>query len=229
MASTVFPLISFEQQQPRRIWKFRARTGFTLIELLAVMAIVVTMVAIAVPAFTGIAKGSSLKAGGGSVSNLALLARQNSLSRNAMTALVMIGAAGTDADFRAFSLYEITPHPDGSPVVATDWKQIAAWDILRDGVAVDACTFNASSVPMTPPFPPLYYHNASISAYQYVVFLPTGALASTAPAHVRLAPGFIPSGSQAISYTTKLNGGQPANYYDISIVAANGRVKVDRP
>jgi len=210
--------------------KFQSYAAFTLVELLAVLAVIITMTALAVPAFTGISHGSTLKAGGNSISNLALLARQNSLSKNAMTALVMVGASGTQGDFRAFSLYEISPHSDGTPAVTGDWKQITAWETLGDGVAADLCTFSASSVQMTPPFPTLTYRGAQIANYQYVVFLPSGALYSSNPAHVRLAPGFVPTGGQTVSYTAKVDAnGQPANYYDLSILSASGRIKIDRP
>jgi len=213
-----------------RLFSSLRPAGFTLVELLAAMGIILTMVVLVAPAFTGISKGSALKAGGNTVSAMALLARQNSLSKNAMTAFVVLGAAGTDADYRAFSLFEITPHLDGTPAVTADWKQITEWKILADGVVADNCTFTASSVPMAPPFPTLQFRGTPVTAYQYAVFLPSGALTSQSPCHVRLAPGFFPPGSQTVRYTTAIgSGGAPANYYDISIVGATGYVKVDRP
>ncbi|MEA3209580.1 MAG: hypothetical protein QOE70_2637 [Chthoniobacter sp.] len=55
--------------------------AFTLVELIVVIALIVLTVSLLVPAFTGSGRASALKAGGNNVANLALLARQNSLTK----------------------------------------------------------------------------------------------------------------------------------------------------
>src|SRR5688572_20486513 len=73
----------------------RKRGAFTLVELIVVIALIVLLVALVAPAFTGSGRATALKAGGNNVANLALLARQNSLTKNAMTALVVISNSKT--------------------------------------------------------------------------------------------------------------------------------------
>ncbi|MDQ3620966.1 MAG: hypothetical protein M3463_00530 [Verrucomicrobiota bacterium] len=205
-------------------------SAFTLIELLAVIAVMLVMTGLLAAAFTGIGKGSALTAAGNNVSNLALLARQNSLAKNAMTALLILGSSGTAEDYRALALYEIVPHADGTPVRAADWTQLGRWETLPSGVVVDDCTFAPSSTAMTPPLATLTYKGSPVASYQYVVFLPSGSLLRVEPARVRLVQGFREPGRETVSYTgARAANGEPANYYDISIISANGRVKVDRP
>jgi hypothetical protein len=174
--------------------------------------------------------GFKLSGAGNRVSNLALLARQNSLAKNAMTALVMIADSGTEGDYRAFRLYEIVPRTDGQPLSASDWSPLGTWETTPDGVVVDICSFTSSTVPMTPPLPQITYRNSVIGSYQYVVFLPTGALLGGTPAAVRLAQGYRAPGSQVVTYTSARGADMKgANYYQISLLGANGRVKIDRP
>jgi prepilin-type N-terminal cleavage/methylation domain-containing protein len=216
--------------------------GFTLIELLVVMAVMLVLMALLVPAFTGIGRGHALKAGGDSVANLAMLGRQNSLTKNAMTALIMIGDPTRADNHRSFGLFELVPREDGTEVESFDWRQLGQWETLPDGIVADFCGFTESSTPMLPPFPILMCKGSKVDRFSYLVFLPSGRLfrddyisqpaggASTAGvAHVRVVQGFFAS-SGTVTYTSaKTGAGQPANFYDLSIISATGRLKIDRP
>jgi Tfp pilus assembly protein FimT len=206
--------------------------AFTLVELLVVLAVMLILLAVIVPAFNGIGKGTELNGAGNSVSNLIYLARQNSLAKNALTAVILPGASGTDADFHAFALYEAVPHMDGTPVTTADWRPLGTWQTLPVSVIVepDLCTFTKSSSSMTPAFPNFTYHAAPVTSYAYVVFLPNGEILGSVTPQVRLVTGYLPTGSGTVVYTNKNTAtAAPADYYNISIISASGRVKVDRP
>jgi prepilin-type N-terminal cleavage/methylation domain-containing protein len=210
----------------------RIGAAFTLVELLVVIAVMLILLVMAVPAFNGIGRGTALNGAGNSVSNLVYLARQNSLAKNALTAVILPGASGTDADFHAFALYEAVPHADGTPITTADWKPLGAWQTLPVSVIVepDLCTFTKSSSSMTPAFPAFTYHAAPVTAYAYVVFLPSGEILGSVAPQVRLVTGYLPAGSDTVVYTNKNAAtATPADYYNITIISASGRVKVDRP
>lgn len=206
------------------------RTAFSLIETVLVVAIIATISVVAFAALSGTGTGLKLTSAGNRISNLALLARQNSLAKNTMTALVMIADSSTEGDFRAFALFEIAARTDGEPAGSGDWTQLGAWETTPDGIVVDDCSFAASTVTMAPPFPSLRYRDSVVSAYQYVVFLPNGSLLRSDPSCVRLAPGVRSPGTKAVTYTAgRTVSGAPANFYQVCLLPATGRMKVHRP
>jgi prepilin-type N-terminal cleavage/methylation domain-containing protein len=206
------------------------RSGFSLVEMLVVISIMATVTVAAFAGLFGVGGSFKLSGAGNRVSNLALLARQNSLSKNAMTALVMIGTSGTEGDYRAFRLFEIVPRTDGQPLTSADWSPLGSWETTPDGVVVDTCTFAPNSVAVTPPMPQILYRDSVVTSYQYVVFLPTGALLGGTSSSVRLVQGFRAPGSQVTTYTSARGGdGKGANYYNVCLLGASGRVKIDRP
>ncbi|MEA3209581.1 MAG: hypothetical protein QOE70_2638 [Chthoniobacter sp.] len=147
-----------------------------------------------------------------------------------MTALIVISNANTEGDYRAWSLYEMVPHPDGTATATADWTQLGRWELLPEGIIVDTCTLTPGDTVTVPQLPRLNYKGSPVTNYQYAVFLPNGSLLHSDPAYVRLVQGFRPAGATVPSYTgAKSEDGHPANYYDISIVAATGRVKLDHP
>ncbi len=216
-----------------KVYPHLGRGGVTLLELLVVVSLIAALTLAVFAAFSGIGAGSRLNSAGNSVANLALLARQNSLAKNAMTALIMIGNAGTEGDYRAFGLFEIVPREDGEPAGSADWSQLGKWETMPEGVTADDCSFAESgdtAAPMSPPLPTLLYHGATVAMYQYVVFRPNGSLLRSEPACVRLVNGFRPPGTQAVTYTAgRGTAGGAANYYRVWLVAATGRIKIDRP
>ncbi|MBW8863453.1 MAG: prepilin-type N-terminal cleavage/methylation domain-containing protein [Verrucomicrobia bacterium] len=213
-----------------------ARSGFSLVEMLVVISIMATVTVAAFAGLFGVGGGFKLSGAGNRVSNLALLARQNSLAKNAMTALVMIANSDTEGDYRAFRLYEIVPRTDGQPLSSGDWSPIGSWEMTPDGVVVDTCSFPPNSAAVTPPMPQIIYHDtvlnrdSVVTNYQYVVFLPTGALLGGTSSSVRLVQGFRTPGSQVTTYTSARGGdGKGADYYNVYVLGASGRVKIDRP
>ena len=147
-----------------------------------------------------------------------------------MTALVMIGNAGTDGDFRAFALFEVTPRTDGLPAGSGDWAQVGAWQTLPDGMVIDDSTFTPGATTVAPALPAFSYRGAAVSDFQYTIFSSNGSLLSSVPACVRVVAGFRPKGAANVTYTSaRGSDGKAANYYRVCILPATGRVKIERP
>lgn len=193
--------------------------------MLVVISIIATVVIAAFSGLFGVGGGFKLSGSGNRVSNLASLARQNSMAKNAMTALIMIGDSGTEGDYRAFCLFEIVPRTDGQPLTSADWAPLGPWETTPDGVVVDTCSFTASTVPTTPPLPPMTYRNSGVDNYYYVVFLPTGGLLGGMSSSARLVQGYRAPGAHSTIYTATSG----ADYYQIYLLGASGRVKINRP
>ncbi len=104
----------------------RRAQGFTLIELLIVVAIMAMLGGLATPALMKSYRSSSLTQAGNRLTDVAMLARQNALSRNTMTAVVMVTStsaqlAGISHD--ALTVIELSPSQGG-------WNQITGWTFL---------------------------------------------------------------------------------------------------
>lgn len=210
--------------------------AFTLVELITVMAIITVMVTLLVPAFTSIGKANALNTSGNHVVNLINLARENSMSKNVMTALVVLTDSSMADANRSLVLMELDPTTDGSQPSPGNWRQISGWETLGSGVIVDPnlFTFNKSSdsagepgVP-TPAFPAIQHSGKIASSYGYLVFLPGGNLLGSNASQIQLVEGIIASGGAVYTRRTAAGGG-PANYYNITVLAATGRIKIDRP
>ena len=208
----------------------------TLIELLSVMAVLVIVAGFLVPAVASLGRSTALVTGGNMVTNLANFARQSAVSKNTMTALVLLGGQGTPEDYRSFIVLEYIAGGGG-------WSPLSAWQTLPDGITVDFadaanCTFyekSPAAFPLLagPPVqknPPVTYKTAQVgaSAFSARIYLPTGGLQSPEkPAQIRLVEGFA-QGAQLVR-THPDGTGKSANYYDIAIVGATGTTKISRP
>jgi hypothetical protein len=181
-------------------------------------------------------KANALTAGGNQIADLLASARQNSISRQAFTAVV-IKSAG-DARYSAHCLFELTRNDDGN---FADWKMLAPWRSLPEGVRFDPDAVTAPAVnfltmsPTPPPFPlpaSVQFHGHAVNLttdVAYQIFAPDGTLTRGEPVRLRLVeaaenltgPGIIYTGRKGIS-------GKPANYYDIVMLRDTGQAKVER-
>jgi len=207
--------------------------GFTLVEFLVVIAIVGTMMGLATLSLKGVSSGVALSGEGNRISTLITLARQNAMSKNTPTALVLSTDPSLDVRLRAMSIWEATPRNDGSLPVAADWKQISKWETLKTGVVFappSGTQMDLPTVSSNPPFPALTFEGQSIAADGFVckIFLPAGGLLTALPGIVTLAEGVVPAGATSPVYTNTNADGTPANTYTITVVAATGHMVVER-
>lgn len=207
--------------------------AFSLVEMLAVVALIAVMAVLVIPAVSGFGRSAAMTSAGTLVTNLATLARQDAMSKNTVTALVMLADEGTPQDFRSFTVLEYH--------LNQGWWQIANWETLPDGVIVDRSdSVNSTFLLHSPdPFPfnsalpglPVPYHGTAIaagSAYAARIFTPTGRLQNAEfAAQIRLVEGYLKG--HEIVYTHRKDASRAANYCDIAIVGATGNTKVSRP
>lgn len=206
-----------------------------MIELITVMAVIILITAFVVPAVSNFGKATGMVAGGNMVVNLAGLARQKAMTSNSLAALVLLGAQGTEDDFRAFAVL--------SYEAGVGWSPVTAWEKLPVGIIVDrsgeddtsdesSSTFISRS-PKALPFQPgrdlpVRYQGAAVHGYALRVFLPGGSLQNAEePAHLRIVEGYLQG--KAVTYTRPGVGKKPANYYDVALIGATGIAKASRP
>ena len=220
------------------LWKqtsFRRALGFTLVELLVVMAVIACLMAVSSMGTGHVLRAMALTNAGNKVTQIIETARQQALTRNAMTAVVLLKGMGTPVDGRAFTVIEYTH--------AGSWRQVREWDSLPEGIAVD---LNAGGLdgsfftngPQPFPFagdagdgaPVAYGSHLSLPANAFAarIFLPGGGLLNPdVAAQFRLVEGTVVNGG--IQYTQLASTGGPANYYRIILLGATGKTKVERP
>ena len=201
--------------------------------MLVVMAILSILLTVTVTSL-GAGQGASLDSGGNMVADVMNLASQNAVAHNAMTAVILAHDSSQDSFDRVFAVYELVEPANGQAPASSDWHQVTKWQTLPAGViVVDPPTMQSSAAPTVTPataFPAFTNRGVALSAYQYAIFLPQGNLLGGSSSQLQLATGFYPLGTSTATYTGKKNpSGNPLDYYTISVIAATGRVKIDRP
>jgi len=219
--------VSSQKFRHRERFEILRESAFSLVEMLVVVAIMVLLVALMAPAFNNIGQASLLSAEGNKMVNLIVQAGQNSISKNAMTALVAVPTtAGAGQPYRAFTLFQYAPGD-------STWKQISKWEILKEGVVVDPTNFSFTEYPATKPspdLPPMKFQGASIDAYKYLVFLPDRSLLQSVSSQIRLAEGFYAANASEPTFTRRgSNAASPVNFYNVTILNATSRPIIDRP
>jgi prepilin-type N-terminal cleavage/methylation domain-containing protein len=223
------------RELPPQIFPLRRSSGFSLLELLLAISIMLLLMGLAVPALRGLGRSASLNVSGNELVNLLNLARQNSISRNTMTALVVLADGSMEQSHRAVTLLELAPSAERIPGQTATWRQIHQWKVFGAGVLIDPRELQLSDSAVVsgpgsprPPLPTLEYGGQTVNRFKYLIFLPGGNLLSGTPAHLQLAEGYLPRASETPVYT-RAEAGVPANYVAITVLDATGRMKVDRP
>lgn len=201
-----------------------ARAAFTLTELLVVMAIITLLASIVAPSLE-FNKARSLTTAGNLLADMVQQARQNSVTKNVMTALVVVGnSANNEANGRAIILLELS----GEPLT---WSPITRWTTLPAGVVVDPDAaksgFFADSPTINPPLslPPYGGMNIPVSNCGAQIFAPGGRLLTTGminPGSPRLHVVLGTANNQSVQQQNA------AGHYDIVINRFTGIPKIDR-
>jgi prepilin-type N-terminal cleavage/methylation domain-containing protein len=211
---------------------YRQKRGFSLLELLLVMAIAAGSMMLLAPMLANGGKSAVLDGAGNLLADLINSARQNALSKNAMTAMIIVTDSSVDSRNRLFTMLELPVHEDNTTkALSSEWKQIAKWETLAQGVVVDANNWTSSTQAVSPAFPQLKYGGQTIAldGFQYLIFLPDGSTLSSIPTTVQLVEGYMPKGGTTLFHTSTLKNGVSANYYKLTVLNATGRIKIDRP
>ena len=210
----------------------RSSRGFSLIELLFTIAIGSALVSFTFGPLSPF-RATSLTTGGNHVVELLASARQNSIARQAYTAMVV--KVRETGRLSWFCLLELSYNDDGS---FTDWKIITPWRTLPEGVRFDpkpeTDNFLTESAGVPKDLPAtMRFHGTDVDLTEQVVvqtYQPDGTLAGGKLLRVRLVEGYDQPGGEGIVYTrpVKPSGSEPANYYDIVILRDTGQLKVER-
>lgn len=191
--------------------------GFSLLELLIVMVIIAMLSGLVMSTLhTG--KARNLSSAGNLVANLCQQARQNSISRNVLTAFVIANAGDSERSGRKLILVEYS----GSPL---KWNPVTAWTTLPTGTFVDignAKFYLPQALVDTPiTLPPCAGAPIKLEDCVYQVFAPGGLLLTSGAAS---QPSLLP-----LLEGNKDARQHPENYYDVIVNPFTGIAKVDRP
>lgn len=210
--------------------------AFTLLEVISVLSIIFLLTAVGLPALKSLSGASGLSGGGYQMDAFLASARQNAITKRALTAVVLLtDARAGDSAYRAFAMLEFEPGMGQTG----DWKQISKWEHLPTGIIVDfnsdgngekrSSFLNLPNVSLQPP--PLSYRGLSVSpgtGYVFQVFLPSGRLSMPpSPCGLILTEG-ITVGAHLI-YTRPGQEGGTSNYWQFVFNDATGISKIFRP
>lgn len=149
--------------------------GFSLVELLTVVAVISVLAAMGARVLAG---GSPLQTAGIALSDFALMARNEAISRNSLSALVFKNS-GSEA-FRSYCILTLKRPLDGSQPTSGDWVQGTAWKTLpvrvrfeNSGGDNDVLKANPG---FFPPLPATTYRGETVapSSLAVVLFGPGG-------------------------------------------------------
>ena len=200
--------------------------GFSLVEMLLVMAVMSILLVLSYSSFS-VFRSTLLASSGNQVADFATMARQNSIAKNAYTAIV-IKTSGTSA-CSAYCLLQLVRNDDGSFgqwKALTPWKYLPGATIFEIGASKD--TFMAGGNLQVPPFPSmagaLVFQGAPwTGSTSYQIYQPDGTLMGGQAVRLRLVQGTADASVPAV--TTSVG----PNYYDLVFVANSGTVEIERP
>jgi type II secretory pathway pseudopilin PulG len=199
------------------------------VEVLVVVAVISVLSALTLPALQALSS-KNLAASGNQISDLAAMARQNSISKNAYTAII-IKTQNTGA-YSCYATLQLTRLDNG---VYAAWQTLTPWQFLPKGIVFYREPFSSpanflSGLTSPPsPFPEYSFEGQQIdlSSCAVQIYQPDGTLSAGQPLRLRLVEGSVTSAGNPI-YTHLNSAGNPANYYDLVFVRDTGQTKIER-
>lgn len=176
----------------------KRKAGFTLIELLVVMGIIGLLMAVVIPSFNGIGRGSSLDTSTNQLKQTLELARQWAITHRKDTAVVFPEPVHIEdsekEDQYGYQCYAVFAGGD----------QISEWRYLKNGVIFDPDfdpnqnVFDNNDMYSTN-FPSGMLKQSGNSDYAVLLFHPDGTVSTASAANqypiVTLAEGWVTAGS----------------------------------
>lgn len=226
----------------------KGNPGFTLVELLVVMAVLLVMAGLAIPALTTIGKSSQLSNGGRLLSNLLTISRSEAINQRTLMQLRVVTkwqsgnpASDNAAAYHKVSIWKMDP-------VTRVFSQMSKWEALSDSIILETSPDprSAYNLPAAgdPNDPGTYFLDPTLKNtllsqkvgpatvdFAYIQFDPTGAAifpaASTVPSRVYLllTEGVLASSGGSITYTHQ---GHP-NWMQARVTCLTGRIQIVRP
>ncbi len=187
----------------------KASRAFTLLELLVVMAIVILLASMAVPAFNSITVGSNLNRAGQIIGDQISLARQEAVTKNREVQVRFYDIANNQS-WRGIQIWRVEQTGAGTNNIAVN-RMIT----LPDGIVINSAT-NLS---------PLLTADGSLNGasnvpqYRGFRFRANGATDSS----VTAANGYV------TLQQANAQGNPPKNYYTVQINPVTGKVLAFRP
>jgi len=187
----------------------KAGRAFTLLELLVVMAIVILLASMAVPAFNSITVGSNLNRAGQIIGDQISLARQEAVTKNREVQVRFYDVA-TNQSWRGIQIWRVEQTDVGTNNIAVNHMIT-----LPEGIVINPAT-NLS---------PLLTADGSLNGtgnvpqYKGFRFRANGATDST----VTAANGYV------TLQQANAQGNPPKNYYTVQINPVTGKVLAFRP
>lgn len=206
----------------------RMKAGFSLVELLVVVAVVVVITGLAVPAFNSISRSSGVALAGDMVMGQLALARQAALARNRPVEVRFYRIADPDGDgsmeYRALQLFEVLPDGNYTPLGRVERlpgrviiSETSGLSTLISSLADDTTNYGMPS-----PLPAI----PALGSYTGLAFriLPNGS--TDLPAFPASEESFHMT---LHTKTEPIENGRPINFVTVQIDPINGSLRSFRP
>jgi Tfp pilus assembly protein FimT len=189
--------------------------AFSLIELLVVIAMMTILTMLASVSISSLNRSSGLTSAGNKLFDLAALARQNAMSHNSITALVLVtNIEDLSLCNRVLGVMEMNS--------SGQWVQVRSWTFLNAAIAVSdggssgndyLMDTNGGEVSLSA------IRGQVPSSYSAVIFYPDGRMKGV-PGQIR---------TLSVTYSASANQGSAQNYYNILLNPDTSAIHIMRP